>query len=212
MVCIKLVCYYMKMCMCLYLTQLFSAPHLSEALLSRECVRIGLLVNAAKGRLGAPYFSWEKSEGCSVRPLLHGCSPFSRHRDLALVEQLLRAESQSLRRAKGITILTSLGGLQGGRESNGYETRGGRGVSAGCPTCSNPQWADKTKLELFSQPRTLARLSLSYFTLFINLNRRVHKGYYGVLQIHPDHKCSCNRKHLHGRRWPGGFRIPGVLV
>lgn len=53
---------------CMYLTQLFSAPHLSEALLSRECVRIGWLGNAAKGRLGAPYFSWEKSEGCSTPP------------------------------------------------------------------------------------------------------------------------------------------------
>lgn len=94
--CIKLVCYYMNMCMCLQLKQLFSAPHLSEALLSRECVRIGWMVNAAKGRLGAPYFSWEKSEGCNVRPLLHGCSPFSRRRDLALLEQLLRDESQRL--------------------------------------------------------------------------------------------------------------------
>lgn len=56
------------MCAYVYLTQLFSAPHLSEALLSKECVRIGWLANAAKGRLGAPYFSWEKSEGCSVRP------------------------------------------------------------------------------------------------------------------------------------------------
>lgn len=65
----KLVCHYMNMCMCvcMYLAQLFSAPHLSEALLSRECVRIGWPANAAKGRLGAPYFSWEKSEGCSVR-------------------------------------------------------------------------------------------------------------------------------------------------
>lgn len=86
---------------CLYLTQLFSAAHLSEALLSRECVRIGWLVSAAKGRLGAPYFSWEKSEGCSVRPLLHSRSPFTRHRDLALAELLLRAECVSLRRAEG---------------------------------------------------------------------------------------------------------------
>lgn len=54
--------------MSMYLTQLFSAPHLSEALLSRECVRIGWPATAAKGRLGAPYFSREKSEGCSVRP------------------------------------------------------------------------------------------------------------------------------------------------
>lgn len=81
---------------CMYLTQLFSAPHLSEALLSRECVRIGWLANAAKGRLGAPYFSWEKSEGCSMCPLLHGHSPFTRHRDLALPDLLLRPESASL--------------------------------------------------------------------------------------------------------------------
>lgn len=52
----------------MYLTQLFWATHLSEALLSRECVRIGRLVNTARGRLGAPYFSREKSEGCSLWP------------------------------------------------------------------------------------------------------------------------------------------------
>lgn len=70
------------MCMCVYMyhTQLFSAPHLSEALLPRECVRIGWLANAAKGRLGAPYFSWEKSEGCIVWPLLLSRSPCTRHR------------------------------------------------------------------------------------------------------------------------------------
>ena len=102
-VCIKLVCYYTNTCtfVCLYLTQLFSATHLSEALLSRECVRIGWLASAAKGRLGAPYFSWEKSEGCSVRPLLHSHSPFTRHRDIALLELLLRAEPPSPQRAEG---------------------------------------------------------------------------------------------------------------
>lgn len=46
----------------LHIAQLFSSPHLSEALLSRECVRIGWPATAAKGRLGAPYFSWEKNQ------------------------------------------------------------------------------------------------------------------------------------------------------
>lgn len=98
---------YLNMCMCvyMYLTQLFSAPHLSEALLPRECVRIGWLANAAKGRLGAPYFSWEKSEGCIVWPRLLTRSPCTRHRDLVLPELLLRPEYASLQRAKGIRQL-----------------------------------------------------------------------------------------------------------
>lgn len=141
------------MCMCvyMYLTQLFSAPHLSEALLSRECVRIGWLATAAKGRLGAPYFSWEKSEGCSVRPplLLHSRSPFTRHRDLVLPELLLRAESASLQRAKGIRQLlfdcaesgwaAEREGFGGGRKiCMGQWKGGGEVISGWRPTCSNP--------------------------------------------------------------------------
>lgn len=54
----------------LHIAQLFSSPHLSEALLSRECVRIGWLATAAKGRLGAPYFSWEKNQRDAAVPPL----------------------------------------------------------------------------------------------------------------------------------------------
>lgn len=119
----------------MYLRQLFSAPHLSEALLSRECVRIGWLANAAKGRLGAPYFSWEKSEGCSASPLRHGRPPFTRRRDLALPELLLRAESASLRRAKGTGQLLfdcAESGWAAGREGGQRKMGTGQREEGGC--------------------------------------------------------------------------------
>lgn len=75
----------------LHIVQLFSSPHLSEALLSRECVRIGWPATAAKGRLGAPYFSWEKNQrdaalGPPPSTLSAPLQPFTRCRDLAVPE------------------------------------------------------------------------------------------------------------------------------
>ena len=108
---------------CVYLTQLFSAAHLSEALLSRECVRIDWMVNAAKGRLGGPYFSWEKSEGCSV----YSRSPCKRRRDLALPALLLRAEpaSKELKTSHSLCLIVE---GEGGQRKRGSGTTGGGGI------------------------------------------------------------------------------------
>jgi len=210
---IQIAYYYLNTCMCVnvcvYLTQLFSASHLSEALLSRECVRTGWLANAAKGRLGAPYFSWEKSEGCRAPPLLLSShSPFTEHTDGALPGFCWRPSlpaSKELQQALG-RFVWFLGGLLWGRED--------RRKSGWCPTCSNPPmgWQDKAGVVL-PQLGPLALLPLSCFTLFIKLSWRVHKWYYCVLQSHTENtnmpiiENICNA----GDGWVDP-RIPGELL
>lgn len=64
---------------------------------------------------------------------------------------------------------------------------------------------------ILPQSHTLTSLSLLCFTLFINLSRRVQKGYYRELPSHTEHKCAHHQKHLHGWRQPGQLRIPAAL-
>lgn len=146
----------------MYLTQLFSALHLSEALLSRECVRIGWLATAAKGRLGAPYFSWEKSEGCSVHPPSYTVAhPLQGTGTLSFQSFFWGPSPQACKELKAsdsfCLIVQSLGGLlreRGWRGRGKFVWDNGRSYQDGVPPALTPRWADKTKLELFSHNRT----------------------------------------------------------
>lgn len=158
---------------CVGLTRLFSAPHLSGALLSGECVRNGWLASAAKGRLEAPYFSWEKNQTDAPQPprpllLLNTHSPPAKHTGLALSAQLLKGGYASLGRVT-VQALDGLCLIAGWAEELRWNLRG-RLAPPPAPVPYRP--------ELFSH----------------NCEHWRHVQYF-----HQNHKSACNWQHV--RSW-----------